>query len=997
MHYNPEELDEILTIFKSESEEIIQALNDGFLVLEKNPEDKTPLKKLFQLCHSLKGASRMLGFNSIQDIAHKLEDILAYWKKDDVVISVNIFQEIYQVCDLLGLLISRCAESKADYSDEQVLEFITKLDNFITFNHMIPVEKQLPQEDKYISEKSVDINALILELMFILEREDNDEDIIPIVKDIFSQIDEIFNITKFDDIKFKINELIDAVNNNFDLIALKQKVLELRNDIYNLYKKLNIKPASAPEKKKEIKKEETKPKENINTKELSAKFDFIIQNLQRIKQEKESIKIIITSLEEVIKLSQNQKIELILSKTIDILKLFNNKNIVLDNECYMVILQCIYLAKRISLNEKDENINNLTFLVQRLNVVEDMFSIPKVPVAKQEQNSLIAQNDYDKLKKNLKSFDLEEIKVLRVDTGKIDNLIAQTGELLINGIKTREHIVELSKINSKITQWSSTSKKIMNYLKYLEKRGFFSNEADESSLAFYKKAQGFFEDNANMINELNKDFNQLYNIISEDDNKLHQTALEIETIAKGMRVLPLATIFHSFPRMIRDIAKEKNKKIDFIVAGSDTTVDKKIIEEIKMPLIHIIRNSVSHGIEEPETRMKNGKKETGRIKLTAKQAENHVIITIEDDGYGINLEKVKATAIDKGMLSKEEAESMTDEQLMRLLFIPGFSTEDSVSEISGRGIGLDVVKTKITNLNGELLIDSELNKGCTVTIKLPVSMSTIKTFVITVNEQKYAIPVNSIKYVKQIKKEEIFRKAGQDCIIFDGHSVPVYSLSNIFEEPSKNIINNNIYTVIIIETGEKQAAYITDKLLGDQEVFLKKLMPPVLKIKNISGFTTLSTGEICLIINPFELIRNTFDNNMTSLFDMKQAEIEEKSKKRKILILDDNSEFMKKIQEDVCSRFQLVNIFDSINSVYDHVLKNEVDILICKINHFDDEVIRLIKYLKTDENFNNIKLIILSDISEYEIIRSEKDFSYSLYQKTTEYQKDKFIEDILRF
>ena len=658
------------------------------------------------------------------------------------------------------------------------------------------------------------------------------------------------------------------------------------------------------------------------------------------------------------RLSKYTKLEIIELNDYD----FDNKNIVLDNECYMVILQCIYLAKRISLNEKDENINNLTFLVQRLNVVEDMFSIPKVPVAKQEQNSLIAQNDYDKLKKNLKSFDLEEIKVLRVDTGKIDNLIAQTGELLINGIKTREHIVELSKINSKITQWSSTSKKIMNYLKYLEKRGFFSNEADESSLAFYKKAQGFFEDNANMINELNKDFNQLYNIISEDDNKLHQTALEIETIAKGMRVLPLATIFHSFPRMIRDIAKEKNKKIDFIVAGSDTTVDKKIIEEIKMPLIHIIRNSVSHGIEEPETRMKNGKKETGRIKLTAKQAENHVIITIEDDGYGINLEKVKATAIDKGMLSKEEAESMTDEQLMRLLFIPGFSTEDSVSEISGRGIGLDVVKTKITNLNGELLIDSELNKGCTVTIKLPVSMSTIKTFVITVNEQKYAIPVNSIKYVKQIKKEEIFRKAGQDCIIFDGHSVPVYSLSNIFEEPSKNIINNNIYTVIIIETGEKQAAYITDKLLGDQEVFLKKLMPPVLKIKNISGFTTLSTGEICLIINPFELIRNTFDNNMTSLFDMKQAEIEEKSKKRKILILDDNSEFMKKIQEDVCSRFQLVNIFDSINSVYDHVLKNEVDILICKINHFDDEVIRLIKYLKTDENllfyltFRNTKL-----------------------------------------
>ena len=997
MHYNPEELDEILTIFKSESEEIIQSLNDGFLVLEKNPTDKTPLKKLFQLCHSLKGASRMLGFNSIQDIAHKLEDILAYWKKDEVVINVNIFQEIYQVCDLLSLLISRCAESKSDYSDDQVLSFISKLDNFITFNHMVPVVKNIPIEDKYLNEKSVDINALILELMFIFERDEKDEDIIPIIKDIFSQIDEIFNITKFDDIKFKINELIESVNNNFDTVSIKHKVVDLRNDIYSLFKKLNIKPSPNSEKKKEIKKEEIKQKENVNIEAISAKFDFVIQNLQKIKQEKESIIIIIKALEEVVEISQNQKIELILSKTIDILKLFNDKNIVLDNECYMVILQCIYLAKKISLNEKDENINNLTFLIQRLNVVEDMFSIPQVPSVKQDPKSLIAQNDYDSLKKNLKSFDLEEIKVLRVDTGKIDNLIAQTGELLINGIKTREHVVELSKINSKIVQWSSTSKKIMNYLKYLEKRGFFANETDESSLAFYKKAQGFFEDNADMINELNKDFNLLYNIISEDDNKLHQTALEIETIAKGMRVLPLATIFHSFPRMIRDIAKEKNKKIDFVVTGSDTTVDKKIIEEIKMPLIHMIRNSVSHGIEEPEVRIKNGKKETGKIKLTAKQAENHVIITIEDDGYGINLEKVKATAIDKGMLSKEETENMTDEQLMRLLFIPGFSTEDSVSEISGRGIGLDVVKTKITNLNGELLIDSELNKGCTVTIKLPVSMSTIKTFIITVNEQKYAIPVNSIKYVKQIKKEEIFRKAGQDCIIFDGHSVPIYSLSNIFEEPSNNIMKNNLYTVIIIENGEKQAAYITDNLLGDQEVFLKKLMPPVLKIKNISGFTTLSTGEICLIINPYELIRNTIDNNMASLFDMKQSEIEEKSKKRKILVLDDNSDFMKKMKEDVCSRFQLVNIFDSVNSVYDHILKNQVDILICKINQFDDEVIRLVKYLKTDENFNNIKLIVLSDISEYEIIRYEKDFSYSLYQKTTEYQKDKFIEDILRF
>lgn len=991
MQYNPEELEEILTIFKSESEEIIQGLNDGFLMLEKHPEDKTPLKRLFQLSHSLKGAARMLGFNSIQDISHKLEDILSFWKRDDVSININIFQEIYEVCDLLLLLVSRSVEQKSDYTDSQVMLFIDKLDNFITFNHMMPVETKSPPQDEYIASKSMDINAIILELMFIFENTQNDDDVVSVIGDNLNQLSEIFAQTNYTDIKQKIAEL----KKETDIQKMKNELPELKTAVYNLYKRLNI--SINVKNKKNEEKVEVQPQTNTvaDNKELEAKFNFILTNLQRIKYEKSSIEIINNGLKDIIALANDKKIELILSKTINILKLFQNKNTLLDNEFYMVILQCIYLAKRISLKEKEENINNLTFLIQRLNVVEDMFTIPQTALVKKDQTAPLEQKEYDSLKKNLKSFDLEEIKVLRVDTGKIDNLIAQTGELLINGIKTREHIVELSKINSKLVHWNSVSKKIINYLKYLEKKGFFTSEPDESALAFYKKAQGFFIDNAEMLNELNKDFNSLYNIISEDDNKLHQTAVEIETIAKGMRVLPLATIFHSFPRMIRDIAKEKNKKIDLVVTGSDTTVDKKIIEEIKMPLIHIIRNSVSHGIEEPVVRVKNNKRETGRIKLTAKQAENHVIITIEDDGYGINLEKVKQSAVNKGMLTIEEAENMSDEQLMRLIFIPGFSTENSVSDISGRGIGLDVVKTKITNLNGEISIDSELNKGCKVTIKLPVSMSTIKTFVLVVNNQKYAIPVNAIKYVKQISKEEIFRKNGQDCIIYDEHSVPVFSLSAVFDGYS-TIRDDELYTVIIIENGDKQAAFITDKLLGDQEVFHKKLIPPILKIKNISGFTTLSTGEICLIINPYELIRNTVDSTAKLLFEQKHVLLEENSKNKQIVVLDDNSAFFKQVQEDLKEKFNNVSVFDSVNFVYDYVLKNEIDILVCKINSMDDEVIRLAKYLRTDENFNNIKLVVISDIPEYEIIRSEKDFSYSFYQKISEYDKEQFTLNLIK-
>lgn len=886
MQYNPEELNEILNIYKAESEEIIQELNDGFLTLEKNPKDKTPLKKLLQLVHSLKGASRMISFTSVQDISHKLEDILSYWKKEDITININSFQLIYEVCDYLTALVEKSVKQKTNYEDKNLLLFINKLNNLINSNKTIPVDKMDKLPDNYLAEKSIDIKAFILELLFVIGKnnvKEDEENAFLVISEDIKQLAEIFEPTNYNEVKEKIAAILSNISLDNDICneSLKHNIIELKNIIYNLYKELNINSninrTEHKDNTKKVKKEEKKEiKEAEN--DINKEFDFILANLQKIRYEKDFILRIINVLRKTIKKTTDKRISLILTKTINILNLFYSKDIIIDNDCYMVILQCIYLTKRMSLNEKEENLNNLNFLIQRLSVVEDMFNIediqPTKPIEIHQNNNLLSQEEYSNLKKNLKTIDLQEIKTLRVDTSKLDNLISQTGELLINGIKTREHIIELSKINSKIVKWNAVSKKIINYLKYLEKKGFFNSEIDDSASMFYKRAQDFFVNNAEIINEINNDFTRLYNIISEDDNKLHQTAMEIEIIAKGIRVLPLATLFHSFPRMMRDIANENNKKIDFIISGSDTTVDKKIIEEIKMPLIHILRNSVSHGIETPEQRLKNNKKETGIVKLTAKQVENNVIITIEDDGYGVDIEKVKEIAIKKALLTDEEISNMSNEQLMKLLFLPGFSTEESINEISGRGIGLDIVKTKITNLNGDIIIDSILNKGCKVTIKLPLSMSTIKTFILLVNNQKYAIPVNSIKFVKKISKEEIFMRNGMNCIIYEDHSIPVYYLSEVFGEIN-NLDKETQLTVIIIENQEKQAAYVIDKLLGDHEVFQKKLIPPILRIRNISGFTTLSTGEICLIINPFELIRNTVSSLHISSSAIKQIPIEE--------------------------------------------------------------------------------------------------------------------------
>ncbi|MBQ4123917.1 chemotaxis protein CheA [bacterium] len=998
MNYNPEEYKEILSIFKAESEEIIQSLNDGFMELEKDPEDKTPIKKLFQSAHSIKGAARMLGFNGIQDIAHKLEDILTFWKKDGIKIDADSFDIIYDVCDFLLDAVSKSVQQQSDYYDINFAKVLTELDSFIQAKNIRSSEVSDETSSFDINSQITDINAVLLELLFVLDKgsnEENIEEIIMVISDNLDILHNLFQKSGFEElsnhISLIISQLSSSINNPEKLEIIKEKIIELKTKIYDTLN-VSFMPISKPHSADAENIEDTK----INDDKVEESFSFIQKNVSKIKNDKKFFNQLKPKFELIESSVENQNVKDIINKIVSILELLHKDNKSIDNDCYMTILQGLYFAKKINSDNSSATLGSFNLLMQRLNVVEDILLGPKkseilISSKKSDVNSVQSHPDIDIIKRNLNSYELQEIKTLRVDSSKVDNLISQTGELLINGIKNREHLRELSDINLKLIQWNSEGKKIVNYLKYLEKRGFFSLEYDESSSLFYKKIQSFLLNNNDVINEIQNDFGHLYNIISEDDNKLHQTAMEIENIAKGIRILPLATIFHSFPRMIRDIAIENNKKIDFVVSGSDTTVDKKLIEEIKMPLIHILRNAVSHGIEAPEEREKNGKLPVGVVKLSAKQEDNNVILTIEDDGYGINLEKVKKSAIKRGLLLTDEVDNFSNEQLMKLLFLPGFSTNESIDEISGRGIGLDIVKTKINNLNGDIQIDSVLNKGCRVTIKLPLAMSTLKTFIILINEQKYAIPVSAIKFVKKIKKEEIFIRNNVSYIIYDGHSIPIHSLSNVFGEKFLNIQDGEL-TIIIVENQDQQVAFIVDKLLGDQEVFHKKLVPPIVKIKNISGFTTLSTGEICLIINPYDLIKNTTstmdDHSFISTHLNDKADFE-KCKKLKVLFYDDGN--INYIREDLINEFESIVSFDNVYVLYDYLQKNDVDLFISKINYQNDELISLFKFIKNDENLNKIKIVVFSDMASLDLKTVMRQFNPDLYVKTEDYDKEHFL------
>jgi two-component system chemotaxis sensor kinase CheA len=323
-----------------------------------------------------------------------------------------------------------------------------------------------------------------------------------------------------------------------------------------------------------------------------------------------------------------------------------------------------------------------------------------------------------------------------------------------------------------------------------------------------------------------------------------------------MRMVPVEQVFSRFPRMVRDLAKELNKKIQLVVEGEETELDRTVIDEIGDPLVHLLRNALDHGLETTEERLASNKPEEGRILLKAYHSGNHVFIEVGDDGKGINREKVLNKAIERGVVSPEEAKSLTDQQVYTLIFSSGFSTADKISDISGRGVGLDVVKTKIESLGGVISIDSALGMGSTFRIMLPLTLSIINSMLVKVEDETYAIPFSSIVEITMESQDHVSTLHGQKVIQFRGQVVPLVYLNEVFYVPYfETETDKQLLYIVIIRKGNKTVGVVVDSVLGQQEVVLKSLGGFLNNLFAISGATILGNGEVALIIDPNQFIK----------------------------------------------------------------------------------------------------------------------------------------------
>lgn len=473
-----------------------------------------------------------------------------------------------------------------------------------------------------------------------------------------------------------------------------------------------------------------------------------------------------------------------------------------------------------------------------------------------------------------------QIDTIRVEPQKLDTLMTQAGELAVTQLRIAERMGEIEEILTLWEEWSRDA---------FVNRSVFDKIERGSQRHNLKQLQNFQHRAEQRLERLGSLINRLKSTAYEDTARLDIIAGELESGIKTLRLLPLSNMFALFPRLVRDLAKQQGKEINLVIEGGDTKADKRILEEMKDPLLHLLRNAVDHGIEPPQERESMGKPRTATIYLRGYQTANSIGIEVTDDGRGLNLDSIKRTAIRRGICREEDLEAMTTAQIQSLIFAPGFSTRTTVTEISGRGIGLDVVRANIERLKGTLQIESLPGMGCEFRIKLDTTLATTHVLIVEVNRVSYALPVEFVQTNLLVSRQEIFALEGSQTIAIDGQPISVAWLADLLELPAiaPNSLKSatKMLSCVVLQVGNDRLGLLVDALLDRQDIVLKPQSKLLKRIRNVTGATILGTGEVCMVLNPQDLLKSLQKKPVAV---QASESIQQAKTKQKLLLVEDS-------------------------------------------------------------------------------------------------------------
>ena len=482
------------------------------------------------------------------------------------------------------------------------------------------------------------------------------------------------------------------------------------------------------------------------------------------------------------------------------------------------------------------------------------------------------------------------IDTVRVETRKLDDLLTQVGELSVIQGRAQHRLALMEEL---LEQWTVLERGRRKRSAGTSARNAGENEAPLRFGGLLKQA---------------------HDALFDDSARLESTVHLLEDQVRSVRLLPLSTVFALFPRMLRDLAKEQGKEAELVIEGGDIAVDKRILEEMKDPLMHLIRNAIDHGIEAPAERERLGKPRSATVRLRATRENANVLLAVQDDGRGLDTAAIRQEAKKRGLHDEATLAAMTPAQLQQLIFMPGFTTSTFVTELSGRGVGLDVVRVNVERMKGSVHLESATGQGLTVRLQLPLSVAATQILLASVGAGLYGLPVESIHTSRRVREADIFTLEGHLAILLDGQPVMAARLAELLELPAGKGAAPGILACIVVQVGEEQLGLLADDLLAEEEVVPKPLGPPLRRVRNVSALAMLGSGKICAVLNPADLLRSAYKTGAT--LHGEKHEILHEVAKPAVLLVEDSAlirAMEKRILED--GGYEVVATVDGVDAL----------------------------------------------------------------------------------
>lgn len=569
------------------------------------------------------------------------------------------------------------------------------------------------------------------------------------------------------------------------------------------------------------------------------------------------------------------------------------------------------------------------------------------------------------------------VDTIRVEPSKLDRLMNQVGELAVSNTRLRQRLSDTYDI---LADWEVFSRELTSGVRRVE-------------------SLDVGDDIEQLLSRMSARIGGLYQDVYEDSTGLGIVSRDLEDSVRSLRMLPLSSVFNLFPRMLRDLSRTINRVAKLEIKGGDTRVDKHVLEGLKSPLTHMVRNALHHGLEEPAIRESIGKPRVGTIGLSAYNTSTHVIIEVEDDGRGFDYEKIKQTAVKNRLVSSDEAEKMTDEQLARLIFRSGFSTSSMITDISGRGVGMDVVISQVSSFKGSVDYTSVKGKGTKFVLSLPVSLTTSSVIIVEVAGNDYAIPLEAIDHLMQLRKESIYSFEGRDTVTVGDRAVSVVRLESILGIKSRAGSRSSFGDKIpcaIIKQDERLLGLLVDEVKDDQEVVLKAHNHILKKVRNVSGATILGSGKVCVVLKPSDLIRSASlagSNMKFSSEDLSEGQVDTA---KRILFADDSITTRTQLKRIMISAgYDVVIAVDGLDA-WQKLSVGAFDAVVSDIEMPNMTGLELTEKIRSSEPLKDLPVILVTSLSSEDDKRKGLEVGASAYITKPSFDQKVLLETIER-